>query len=57
MGTLGLGWAIGAGLGPIIGGIIYDNMGNYLLAFVIMAVVMLMRASLIILIKREVNIP
>ena len=57
MGALGLGWAIGAGLGPVIGGLIFDKTGDYSLAFVIMAAVMLTRALFIILIRREVNIP
>ena len=57
MGMLGLGWAIGAGLGPVIGGLIFDKAGEYSLAFMIVAAVMLMRALFIILIRREVNTP
>ncbi len=55
MGALGLGWAIGAGLGPVIGGFIFDKTGDYSLAFMIVGAVMLMRALFIILIRREVN--
>jgi len=53
MGVLGLGWAIGAGLGPVIGGLIFDKTGDYSLAFMIVAVVMLMRTLFIIFIRRE----
>ena len=53
MGVLGLGWAIGAGLGPVIGGLIFDKTGDYSLAFMIVAAVMLMRVLFIIPIRRE----
>jgi len=56
MGMLALGWAIGAGLGPVIGGLIFDKVGNYSPAFMIVMVVMLMRTLFIILIRQEVNV-
>ena len=57
IGALSLGWAIGAGLGPVIGGLIFDKTGDYALAFMIVAAVMLTRALFIIPIRREVNTP
>ncbi len=57
IGALSLSWAIGAGLGPVIGGLIFDKTGDYALAFMIVAAVVLTRALFIIPIRREVNTP
>lgn len=53
IGVLGLSWAIGAGLGPVIGGLIFDKTGDYSLAFMIVGAVMLIRVLFITLIRRE----
>ncbi|MDP2729045.1 MAG: MFS transporter [Dehalococcoidales bacterium] len=55
MGTLSVSWGIGAGLGPVSGGLIYDKIGDYALAFMIMAVMTLVRALFIILIRPKIT--
>ncbi len=55
MGVLGFGWAIGAAIGPALGGFIYDVNGSYLLAFLIGAIFMLVSAVLVSLTRREAN--
>ena len=33
MGVMSAGWALGAAIGPAIGGFIFDRSGNYFMAF------------------------
>lgn len=55
MGVLGVGWAVGAAVGPVIGGLIFDVSGSYYGAFLIMAVCMAIRPPLLALIKPEIK--
>lgn len=52
-GILELGWALGAALGPLIGGFIFDTTGSYYGAFLIGAITMLAACVCIGLVKRE----
>jgi len=52
IGVLVIGWSTGAAIGPALAGYIFDVNGSYLFAFVAAAVVMLMAAVSIFLIKR-----
>jgi MFS family permease len=51
LGLLDVGFAIGAAIGPVFGGYIFDVNQNYSLAFLIVAVVMLFRTLFIALIR------
>jgi MFS family permease len=53
MGVLNMGFAAGAAIGPAVGGFIFDVRNSYSLAFLMGAVVMLILALLITLIKKE----
>ena len=53
MGTLGFGFALGAAIGPAVGGLIFDVSGSYFTAFLIGALAMLIAALLVTLTKRE----
>lgn len=55
MGALDVGFALGSALGPAIGGYAFDVTGSYSAAFIISAVLMVLTAILIVLIKKEVN--
>ncbi|MFC1903050.1 MFS transporter, partial [Chloroflexota bacterium] len=46
MGVLESGWAIGAAIGPVIGGLVFDVSGNYFVAFLIGVLAMLIVALL-----------
>lgn len=50
LGLLEIGFGIGASLGPLIGGLIFDIKDSYLLAFIIAGIAMLMVAFFVILI-------
>lgn len=52
MGVTSVGWALGAATGPAIGGVMFDVIGNYFMAFVVGAVSMLIATFLIVLIDR-----
>jgi len=55
LGALEIGWGIGAALGPIIGGYIFDVTGSYILAFGIAALSMCIAAVLLYRIRPEVG--
>jgi MFS family permease len=52
MGTLSVGWYLGAAIGPFIGGFVYDVTNNYSVAFSICAAAMIMVTLFLALIKR-----
>jgi len=54
-GLLDIGWGVGAAIGPLIGGRIFDVTNDYSIAFLIGAAVMLVATLLITLIRRETN--
>ena len=47
MGVLDIGWAVGSAIGPALGGLVFDVTKSYFLAFVAVAVVMLVIAIFI----------
>lgn len=53
LGMLDFGFSVGAAVGPAVGGLIFDATGNYSLAFVIGAVVLLCAVLLVSLVRRE----
>lgn len=55
LGVLDAGFNVGAAIGPVMGGLIFDVSHSYFLAFLLGAVVMLMTTLLIALIKPETN--
>lgn len=55
MGTLIVGWAFGAAIGPAIGGYIFDTSGSYFTAFATGAVTMLMATLLVALVRGELH--
>jgi len=55
MGVLIFGWGAGAAVGPALGGFIYDINGSYVAAFIAGAILMLIAALLVSLIRREVD--
>jgi MFS family permease len=56
MGVLEMCFAIGAAIGPIIGGYVFDSSNSYVSAFMIGAVAMLITAFLIMFIRNEIDI-
>ena len=57
IGTLAASWALGAAIGPAIGGFIFDARESYLIAFAIGAVTSLVATILIVFIKQETTAP
>lgn len=55
MGVIGIGWALGAAAGPAIGGVLFDVIGNYFMAFAVGAVSMLIATLLVTRIGRELD--
>lgn len=55
MGVLSVGWAVGASIGPVIGGLIFDVSNSYYAAFLIMAVLIVIRPLLLVLIRPEIG--
>jgi len=55
MGTIDVGFALGAAVGSALGGLIFDATGSYTAAFSIVAVGMLLIALLVIFTRREVT--
>jgi len=56
MGGLDIAFAIGAAIGPALGGFVYDTTGSYSVAFAIGAIAVLIEALLIGLTRREGNV-
>jgi MFS family permease len=52
-GLLEIGFGVGAGLGPAIGGLVFDARQDYSIAFMIGALVMLVATVLVTLVRRE----
>jgi MFS family permease len=52
MGMVYFSWAIGAAIGPFIGGTLFDLNGDYVLAFWVAAIAMVIAAFMAILVKR-----
>jgi len=55
LGVLDVGFGVGAAIGPAIGGLIFDVSNSYFMAFLLGAMVMLVAALLIALIRREMS--
>jgi len=53
IGTLNIGWGVGAAVGPAVGGLIFDVSKSYFVAFLTGALAMLALALLVALIRRE----
>jgi len=56
MGTLEIGWFLGASVGPFLGGLVYDINNNYSLAFSINVAAMIIVTLLLALTKREMKL-
>jgi len=56
MGTFSAGWALGAAMGPFIGGLVYDISNSYSVAFSICAAAMIMVTLLLALTKQETKL-
>jgi len=57
LGILDAGFNIGAAVGPVIGGIVFDLKGDYSLSFLLGVVLMLVTTVLIVFIRRETGRP
>jgi len=55
LGLLEIGFGVGAAIGPVMGGLIFDARGSYSLAFLLGAAAMLIVTLLLSLIRRETN--
>ncbi|MFC1966755.1 MFS transporter, partial [Chloroflexota bacterium] len=55
IGALDIGFGIGAAVGPVVGGLIFDVSKNYSLAFVMGALAMLATILLIALVRLETD--
>ena len=55
MGTLLIGWNLGGAIGPAMGGFMFDVSGNYFISFAVGAVMMLIAALLVALIRKGMN--
>ncbi len=53
LGVLELGFSVGAGIGPVAGGLIFDLRQSYSLSFLVGVVVMLAAAVLVVFVRRE----
>jgi MFS family permease len=56
MGMLNISWAIGAAVGPIIGGMLFDVVGNYKVAFWIAAIAMIIAALMVALVRLKIAV-
>ncbi len=56
IGTLEVGWFLGASVGPFMGGLVYDINNNYSLAFSICVAAMVIATLLLALTKRETKL-
>jgi MFS family permease len=52
LGLVGLGWSLGAGLGPFLGGLLFDLSGEYFAAFLTGAVVLALALALVVILFR-----
>jgi len=55
-GVLEVGFGIGAAIGPVIGGLIFDASNSYFAAFLLGATAMLVATLLIVLIRQETKV-
>ena len=53
LGMIEVSWAIGAATGPIIGGTLFDLNGNYIIAFWVAAIAMMIAALMAALVRRQ----
>ncbi len=53
LGVLELGFSVGAGIGPVVGGLIFDLRQSYSLSFLVGVVVMLAATVLVVFVRRE----
>jgi MFS family permease len=53
MGVIGVGWTLGAAIGPAVGGLAFDSTGEYSAAFLICAISMLFATLFAVLIRTE----
>ncbi len=53
LGLMEIGFGIGAAIGPVVGGYIFDVNGNYTAAFIIAVVAMLVATLLVTMVRRE----
>jgi MFS family permease len=56
IGTLAASWALGAAIGPAVGGFIYDIRGSYRIAFAVGAVSSLVATLFVVLIKKKTTV-
>lgn len=56
LGVLDVGFGAGAAVGPIIGGLIFDASGDYVVAFLSSAAAMLLVVGMVALIRREADL-
>jgi MFS family permease len=52
LGMIEISWAIGAAIGPFIGGALFDINGNYVIAFLVAAIAMMIVALMAVLVRR-----
>jgi len=55
LGIIDAAWGVGAAIGPIVGGLIFDLAGDYFVAFLYAALAMVAVSLLVILVRREVD--
>jgi OFA family oxalate/formate antiporter-like MFS transporter len=55
LGMLDAGFSVGAGIGPVIGGLIFDINHSYIMAFIFEMAAMVVVTLLIVLVRRETN--
>jgi MFS family permease len=55
LGALEIGWGVGAAIGPIFAGLIFDIYQSYSLAFLIAAIAMFIVAALLTMVRQEID--
>ncbi len=53
LGLLEVGWGLGAAVGPLVGGFIYDTRGSYSIAFILAAAAMIVITFLVVILQPE----